>query len=390
MKDIIIQTDASKYALGCCMMQENQPVAYASKSLSDAELRYSQIEKEFLSILFSCKKFHNYIYGKNEITIQTDHLPLISVMKKELDKIASSRLKRIRLKLLNYNIKLIHVPGKLMHLADALSRSRNPNEIGSCDVDEALNDVIHTVNISEANIDKYKKETVEDTNLSRIKFYCLNGWPKNKNQVEDSIKFYYNKQNDIFLDADLLFINNRMMIPSRLKADILKSAHECHFGITKTTKRIKTLFYWPRIDQDVESLLKNCPQCNKYANALCKEPLYAREIPDLPFELVATDLFEFGNKTFIVFIDYYSKWIELKELKNKQSSTITIMLKEIFATHGCSRILYADNMPFNSCEFQEFASNWNFSIITSSPYHSKSNGLAEKAVHICKNMLRKT
>lgn len=61
-KSITIQTDSSQSGLGCCLLQNNQPVAYASRSLSHNETQWAQIEKEMAAILFACNKFHKYIY----------------------------------------------------------------------------------------------------------------------------------------------------------------------------------------------------------------------------------------------------------------------------------------------------------------------------------------
>lgn len=55
-----------------------------------------QIEKELLAITFSCKKFHNYIYGYGEVTIYTDHMPLTSIINKTLDEIQNNRIKRLK------------------------------------------------------------------------------------------------------------------------------------------------------------------------------------------------------------------------------------------------------------------------------------------------------
>lgn len=95
-------------------MQEGKPIAFASRSLTDAEINYAQIEKELLAVVFACKKFHYYIYGR-KITIRSDHKPLVEIMKKDFCKIPSARLQRMKL-------NLIHVPGKYLYIADLLSR----------------------------------------------------------------------------------------------------------------------------------------------------------------------------------------------------------------------------------------------------------------------------
>jgi len=100
-KPIVIQTDASQFGLGCCLLQDKHPVAFASRSLSQNELNYGVTEKELLAAVFAVFKFHNFIYGYL-ITIQTDHLPLVALMMKKLHQLGSSVLQRLRLKLLKY------------------------------------------------------------------------------------------------------------------------------------------------------------------------------------------------------------------------------------------------------------------------------------------------
>lgn len=155
-KDIRIECDASRNGLGCCMIQDGNPISFASRSLTDCEKNYSQIEKEFLSILFACKKFHFFTYGRKVKTIN-DHKPLLGIMNKEIHKIQSSKLQRIRLKLLNYDIDLEYAPGKTIHIADYLSRyMRQTNEKGE---DEVLSDSVLSINVSDERKNEFKYET---------------------------------------------------------------------------------------------------------------------------------------------------------------------------------------------------------------------------------------
>ena len=88
-KDVLIQCDASKCGLGAVLLQEGKPIAYASKALTETEIRYAQIEKEMLAIVFACKKFRQYIYGKPNIYINTDHRPLVRIKEKPLNDIST-------------------------------------------------------------------------------------------------------------------------------------------------------------------------------------------------------------------------------------------------------------------------------------------------------------
>ena len=88
-------------------------------------------------------------------------------------------------------------------------------------------------------------------------------------------------------------------------------------------------------------------------------------------------------------IDYYSKYIVALQLKGKASQDVIQRLNEIFSRHGYPQTLVADNMPYNSREMRQYAYRCGMQITTISPTYSQSDGLAEKAVHIVKNMLRK-
>ena len=79
-EEVTLQCDASQHGLGAALLQNGQPVAYASRALAltTAETRYAQIEKELLAIVFACERFESYIYGRDETNVQTDHKPLES------------------------------------------------------------------------------------------------------------------------------------------------------------------------------------------------------------------------------------------------------------------------------------------------------------------------
>ncbi|KAK3729275.1 hypothetical protein QZH41_000300 [Actinostola sp. cb2023] len=92
-KELVIQCDASSKGLGAVLLQEERPVAYASRCLTDAETRYATIEKEMLAVVFALEKWHQFTYGR-AVQVCTDHKPLVSINQKSLDK-APRRLQGI-------------------------------------------------------------------------------------------------------------------------------------------------------------------------------------------------------------------------------------------------------------------------------------------------------
>ena len=122
--DVKVSADASSYGLGAVLLQRHEkdwrPVVYASRSMTEAEKRYAQIKKEVLATVWSCEKFEDYVMGK-EITIETDHKPLVPLFNsKHLDALPP-RVLRFRLRMTRFSYSVIHVPGKLLCVADALS-----------------------------------------------------------------------------------------------------------------------------------------------------------------------------------------------------------------------------------------------------------------------------
>ena len=82
-KPVTVQADASQRGLGVCLLQDSQPIAYASKSLTDTETRYTNIERELLAIVFACQRFNTYVLGR-PFTVESDHKPLEMIHQKSL------------------------------------------------------------------------------------------------------------------------------------------------------------------------------------------------------------------------------------------------------------------------------------------------------------------
>ena len=118
-EDVTIQCDASQRGLDAALLQGGQPVAYASRALTDTEVNYAQIE-ELLAIVFACEKFDAYIFGRDCVRVQTDHKPLESIFRKELCT-DPNRLQRTLLRLQKYSLDFTYLKGEKMLGAEILS-----------------------------------------------------------------------------------------------------------------------------------------------------------------------------------------------------------------------------------------------------------------------------
>ena len=120
-KELYLENDASEYRLDAVLFQDERPIAYASRMLTDAQTRYAQVEKEMLAISFGLTRFHHYTYGR-DVHVITDHKPLESIVKKPLSR-APKRLQNLLLKVQYYTYDLQYRDGKSIPVADALSRA---------------------------------------------------------------------------------------------------------------------------------------------------------------------------------------------------------------------------------------------------------------------------
>ncbi|CAB4040283.1 Hypothetical predicted protein [Paramuricea clavata] len=124
---VTLQVDASDEAIGGVLLQNGKPVCFTSHTLDSTERNYAQIEKECLGHRYTCmSKWHQYLYGKKNILVHTDHQPLETIFRKPLSK-APRRLQRIMLKLQQYHFSVQYKKGKEMYIADTLSRAALAN-----------------------------------------------------------------------------------------------------------------------------------------------------------------------------------------------------------------------------------------------------------------------
>ena len=131
--------------------------------------------------------------------------------------------------------------------------------------------------------------------------------------------------------------------------------------------------------------------CLEHARSNTKEPLISHEIPGYQWQNVVTDLFAWEDKDNLLTVDYYSNFFEVQTLKNTRNRTVIHKLKSIFARHGIPiKVIFDGGPQFSSAEFAEFAKDWDFQHVQSSPYYPQSNGLCEKMVGVVKRLFTKS
>ena len=161
-------------------------------------------------------------------------------------------------------------------------------------------------------------------------------------------------------------------------------------SLEKAKSLVRGVLFWPNMNANLNNFIESCQACLKYHRQNTKEPLVPHEIPTLPWYKIGADFFDFDNKKYLVIMDYLSKFIELIPLNSSTAAAVIDHFKITFSRHGITNELVTDSgPPWDSYAFKEFTKLWEFKHVKSSPYHSQSNGQAESAVKICKNIFRK-
>ena len=160
------------------------------------------------------------------------------------------------------------------------------------------------------------------------------------------------------LSGTLLLYQSRTVIPLSLRQATLEKIHHGHQGILCCKMHVSTI-WWPGISKEMETFIKSCPVCQKTTTPN-KEPLISTPLPSHPWEHTATDLFELKSSTYLLTVDYYSRFVEVQKLNSTTSSVIT-HLKSFFARFGIPAKMVSDNGPqLSSQEMKEFSETYGF------------------------------
>lgn len=332
-QEFIISCDASGVGLGTVLSQQGhlgeQVVAYASRTLSKCEQKYSATECECLAVIWAIEIFRPYVEGTC-FTVITDHYSLLWLHNL---KDPQGRLARWALRLQPYSFKLIHRKGKEHVVPDMLSRSTQEEEVHlACLKEEPVTqDKWYSVMIREVqeHSENYPSWRVEGGKLRKMV-------PCTKDLVGTSSEW-------------------KEVVPKPERKRVLHQLHDeataGHLGVQKTYARLQDLYYWPKMRQDVSKYVSRYRVCQqtKDDNRKPAGQMGAQRMVNKPWSMIAADLMgpfprsSSGYKYLLVITDTFTKFPLLYSLHATTATIVAKHLEDVFMVWGIPRYIICDN-----------------------------------------------
>lgn len=418
-KTFTLTTDASNYALGAVLSQNNRPICFGSRTLNEHEINYSTIEKELLAIVWATKYFRPYLFGRKFI-IETDHKPLTWLFS---IKEPNSKLVRWRLKLSEFDYEIKYKKGTKNSNADALSRIiPEPPEINTIEENETITESISPINFYKNQI-LIKKIASGSTKIRTLnifgktrKIFYFKELDRASTITLLKNHFHPTQINAIIIDDSFfniflatyreIFSNDnklKLIKCTKLLQDIedeieltelIKAEHldKNHRGIQAVFEELKLKIYNPKLKLRITQFINNCEVCNieKYVRNPPKIPFKITDTPTKPREIIHIDVFYSLNKTlFMTAIDKFSKFAMAYQINGRSWTEFKTKLLQLINTLGkIDKIIVDNELGFKAIPMQEFLKNEKIDIHYTSNSNHTSNADIERLHNTINEHLR--
>ena len=403
-----LYTDASNYAIGGILTQENESgehvIQYLSHKLTAGQQKWPVIEKEAYAIVYAIRKLRPYLYGA-KFTVYTDHKPLKSLFTAEMN---NTRIQRWAILINEYGCDIQHTSGKSNARADYLSRAHlrpmPEPQVNVLDSDKQGTFTLtntgpeETVSLEVPDFKNIVQSQQNYTHLSNIRAALKGDVPcKYSEEYVMEGDTLYHLADPVRLDHEPRM---QLAIPAALVETILNNYHDGngHFGIDKTYQTIRARYFWKNMYKDTVNYVLKCTVCSTRKLKKKRIEMQNMPIPEYPFQTVGIDtcgpyLESFsGNRYIVTIVDHFSGWPEAYPCQDKSAETIAkLLLEEFIPRFSCPSTILSDNgSEYVNSIIACLSKELNIHRMTCSPHHPQGNGKTERFHRVLNDILEKS
>uniref|UniRef100_A0A0K0EAY5 RNA-directed DNA polymerase n=2 Tax=Strongyloides stercoralis TaxID=6248 RepID=A0A0K0EAY5_STRER len=393
-KIVVLACDASEFGLGSVLLlrdpvtKKERPFAHASRTFSGSQRNWSQLDKEAAGIIFGVTKFQDFLLGR-QFVLQTDSKPLTYLFgdKAGLPITALKRVDRWSIILQRFTYSIEYVKTGEFSKVDCLSRLPSseilPDDVEVLEVEDAM------LNNVPLDLGRIREAQSNDKIISIVSQLVLTTFPEYIKDAE--IKEFKKYQFELSVIKGVLFRNNCVVIPEKLKNEVLKLLHQGHFGSSKIKMLARSYVFWPGYTNDIEVMVKGCRTCQEFGDPKTNEGLHSWEKAPSPWFRIHMDFAgPFMGSMWLLIVCAMSKFPHVYRMSKTESVNIIYCLKELFALHGNPVQLVTDNgRNFTSREMSRFLASRKIVHIRTPAFHPMSNGQCERFVKTFKQSMNK-
>ena len=176
-------------------------------------------------------------------------------------------------------------------------------------------------------LEEIRCETMKDNCAQTLIDLITDGWPK-KDEVDTELRQYYPLRDTLSVVDGFIVRGEAIWIPKMLRKDMLQKLHKAHMGYDSMYRRARGTIFWPGMNGEIKTFVKNCVSCEDRKPNVTKEKLHQHNDGKGPWDKIGTDLFEIDKRSYLLTIDYYTNYIEIDYLSTTTSSQVIDKLKK--------------------------------------------------------------
>ena len=370
-----IETDACDSGVGAVLSQNGHHVAFYSKALGVNNQKLSIYEKEFIAILMAVDKWRCYLQ-RGQFVIKTDHKSLCHLQDQTL---STDWQKKAMTKLAGLQFKLQYKKGSENKVADALSRVEHAMECSAISgatpiwLQEVLN--------------SYTTDVTAQQLLTELAVVSPNAAG-------------FSLQHGLIYKGTTLWVGNNTALRTKIIAAFHSTAVGGHSGVQASYQRVKKLFFWPGLKQEVDSFVKQCSVCQQSKHEHCKYPglLQPLPIPENSWQDLSMDFVEGLPKSdsfsvIMVIVDRFTKFAHFYPLKHPftAKTVAQVFFDNVVKLHGVPKTIVSDrDKVFTATFWKELFALLGTKLQMSSAYHPQTDGQTERVNQCLEMFLRCT